>query len=271
MARNEEKQLGKLNRLWLQKEREEGRLQDVHVSRPKLATLNSVAAVKKWMPSIKKEIEYYLQQSQLSHYPERKIDEFRRHIEELEVEYKRYLKKLRSLDPTCKHKPWEPRAYAKRRQDPDSNQNTSKKLRLHSPSGPSSPSREQEDVNENTNREEAGNHTSHTNIRELPTPLARATTQAFDPPNQDLPLCFDQSRLAVAVASSRVALAGQQQDTGTLTRVLLTGLPNLHSLPLAQTTAKESTRKQSSAETGQNKTEHLLGLGCYSSSSDEEI
>lgn len=25
------------------------------------ATLNSVAAVKKWMPSIKKEIEYYLQ------------------------------------------------------------------------------------------------------------------------------------------------------------------------------------------------------------------
>ncbi len=64
-----------------------------------------------------------LQQSQLSHYPERKINEFRQHIEELETEYKRFLKKLRSLDPTCKHKPWEPRAYAKRRQDPVSNQN----------------------------------------------------------------------------------------------------------------------------------------------------
>ncbi|XP_073673040.1 uncharacterized protein [Garra rufa] len=268
MARNEEKQLGKLNRLWLQKEREEGRIKDVHVSRPKLATLNSVAAVKKWIPSIKKEIEYYLQQSQLSHYPERKIDEFRQHIEELESEYKRYLKKLRSLDPTCKHKPWEPRAYAKRRQDPVSNRNPSKKLRLHNPSGPSG---EEEDVNEGTNPQEAGNHTFYSNIQQLPTPSATANTQASNLPDQDLPLCFDQSRLAVAVASSRVALAGQQQDTGTLTRVLLTGLPNLNSLPLAQTTAKEATRKQSSAESGQNKSEHLLGLGCYSSSSDEEI
>ncbi len=39
-----------------------------------------------------------LQQSQLSHYPERKIDDFRQHIEKLETEYKRFLKKLRSLD-----------------------------------------------------------------------------------------------------------------------------------------------------------------------------
>ncbi|KAL0164098.1 hypothetical protein M9458_039851, partial [Cirrhinus mrigala] len=117
------------------------------------------------------------------------------------------------------------------------------------------PSREQEDVNEDANREEAGNHISHTNIQELPTPSAPATTQASEPPDQDLPLCFDHSR---------VALAGQQQDTGTLTRVLLTGLPNLHSLALAQTAARESTHKQSSAETGKNKTEHLLGLGCYS-------
>ncbi|XP_043075051.1 uncharacterized protein si:dkey-86e18.1 isoform X2 [Puntigrus tetrazona] len=211
MARNEEKQLGKLNRLWLQKEREEGRIKDVHVSRPKLGTLNSAAAVKKWMPSIKKEIEYYLQQSQLSHYPERKIDEFRRHIEDLETEYKRFLKKLRSLDPTCKHKPWEPRAYAKRRQDPVSNQNTSKKLCLH---GPSSPCREEEDVNEDIDPEKAGNHIPQTVIiQELHAQSAPATAQAPEPPDQDLPLRFDQSRLAVAVASSRVALAGQQQDT----------------------------------------------------------
>uniref|UniRef100_A0A8C2I6Y6 Si:dkey-86e18.1 n=1 Tax=Cyprinus carpio TaxID=7962 RepID=A0A8C2I6Y6_CYPCA len=263
MARNEEKQCGRLNRLWLQKEREEGRIKDVHVARPKLATLNSAAAVKKWMPSIKKEIEYCLQQSQLSHYPERKIDEFHQHIEKLETEYKRYLKKLRSLDPTCKHKPWEPRAYAKRRQDPCSNQNTCQFICMDY--------LYITDVNEDTNPEEAGNHRSHSNIQELPTPLAPATTRAFELPDQDLPLCFDQSRLAVAVASSRVALAGQQQDTGTLTRVLLTGLPNLHSLPLAQTAAKEAIRQPSSAETAQSKTEHLLGLGCYSSSSDEEI
>uniref|UniRef100_A0A671Q3W4 Si:dkey-86e18.1 n=1 Tax=Sinocyclocheilus anshuiensis TaxID=1608454 RepID=A0A671Q3W4_9TELE len=241
MARNEEKQFEKLNLLWLQKEREEGRIKDVHVSRPKLATLNSVAAVKKWMPSIKKEIEYYLQSLIIL-----KIDEFCQHIEELETKYKRFLKKLCSLDPTCKHKHWETRAYAKRRQDPVSNQNT-----LH--------------------QEEAGNRISRTNIQELRTPSAAATTQASNPPDQDLPLCFGQSRLAVAVASSHVALAGQQQDTGTLTRVLLTGLPNLHSLPLAQTAAKEATRQSPSAETAQSKTEHLLGLGCYSSSSDEEI
>ncbi|KAK7133353.1 hypothetical protein R3I94_015280 [Phoxinus phoxinus] len=264
MARNEEKQFGRLNRLWLQKEREEGRIKDVNVSRPKLASLNSVAAVTKWIPSIKKEIEYYLQQSQLSHYPERKIDEFRLHIEGLEREYKRYLKKLRTLDPSCKHKPWEPRAYTKRRQEP-SHQHTSKKPCLRSPSGPS---REEEDVIEDTSPEAAGNHTSLTNVQELPTPSAPVTTQAFDPPSQDLPLCFDRARLAVAVAGSRVALAGQQQDTGTLTRVLLSGLPNLHSLPLAQAAAKERTRWPSNAET---KTEHLLGLGCYSSSSDEEI
>ncbi|CAM4691577.1 hypothetical protein PO909_010629 [Leuciscus waleckii] len=258
MARNEEKQFGRLNRLWLQKEREEGRIKDVNVSRPKLATLNSVAAVTKWMPSIKKEIEYYLQQSQLSHYPERKIDEFRLHIEELEREYKRYLKKLRSLDPSCKHKPWEPRAYTKRRQEP-SHQHTSKKPCR---------ARGEKVVNEDVNPEAAGNHTSLTNVQKLPTPSAPVTTQAFDPPAQDLPLCFDRARLAVAVAGSRVALAGQRQDTGTLTRVLLSGLPNLHSLPLAQAAAKEGTRGPSNAET---KTEHLLGLGCYSSSSDEEI
>ncbi|KAF5900561.1 ankyrin-3-like, partial [Clarias magur] len=95
----------------------EGRIKDVHESRPKLATLNSVAAVKKWIPSIKKEIEYYLQQSQLSHYPERKIAEFQQRIEQLEKEYKAYLNKLHLLDPSCKHQPWTPRAYTKKRPD----------------------------------------------------------------------------------------------------------------------------------------------------------
>ena len=58
------------------------------------------------------------QQSQLSHYPERKIAEFQFCIEGLEKEYKRFLSKLRALDPSCKHQPWTPRAYAKRRGDP---------------------------------------------------------------------------------------------------------------------------------------------------------
>ena len=120
------------------------------------STLNSASSVKKWIPSIKNEIEYYLQvsemllmcktcsaemvsnggeflkfpyiqslmflsfpsqQSQLSHYPERKIAEFQLHIEALEKEYKSFISKLRVLDPSCKHKPWTPRAYCKRRAD----------------------------------------------------------------------------------------------------------------------------------------------------------
>lgn len=119
------------------------------------STLNSASSVKKWIPSIKNEIEYYLQvsqmslwilvgtflasngletwpsasicwhqlflfpcqQSQLTHYPERKIAEFQLHIDALEKEYKRFIAKLRVLDPSCKHKPWTPRAYSKRRAD----------------------------------------------------------------------------------------------------------------------------------------------------------
>ncbi|XP_063283303.1 uncharacterized protein LOC134568586 isoform X2 [Pelobates fuscus] len=95
MARNEEKQLGKLNRLWLQKEREEGRIRDVNHSRPRLSALNTASNVKKWIPSIKSEINYYLEQSQLSHYSERKIQEFQDKIETLRKEYQSFLWKLR--------------------------------------------------------------------------------------------------------------------------------------------------------------------------------
>lgn len=57
------------------------------------------------------------QQSQLSHYPERKIEEFQLRIEALEKEYKLFIAKLRVLDPSCKHEPWTPRVYCKRRAD----------------------------------------------------------------------------------------------------------------------------------------------------------
>lgn len=59
----------------------------------------------------------FFQQSQLTHYPERKIAEFQQQIEALEKEYKRFVTKLRVLDPSCKHKPWTPRSYSKRRAD----------------------------------------------------------------------------------------------------------------------------------------------------------
>uniref|UniRef100_A0A8C5R2J9 Uncharacterized protein n=1 Tax=Leptobrachium leishanense TaxID=445787 RepID=A0A8C5R2J9_9ANUR len=115
MARNEEKQQGKLNRLWLQKEREEGRIRDIGNNRPRLSALNTASAVKKWIPSIKNEINYYLEQSQLSHYSERKIQEFQEKIEILRKEYQSFLWKLRRLDPSCKEHPWKLRGYSRKR------------------------------------------------------------------------------------------------------------------------------------------------------------
>ncbi|XP_066532141.1 uncharacterized protein si:dkey-86e18.1 [Hoplias malabaricus] len=249
MARNEEKQLGKLNRLWLQKEREEGRLKDINQPRPKLATLNSVAAVKKWIPSIKKEIQYYLQQSQLSHYPERKIVEFQQQIEQLEREYKRYVNKLRTLDPTCKHKPWTPRAYTKRRQDVDSSPCNAKRLCIP-------------DHGSEANREEEATATT-SYVEDL-----LKSTPASDLPDQDLPLSFNHSRLAVA--GSWRAPSGQLQDSNTLACVLRSGLPNLHSFTTPAAGPQNiETDQTSSTELTQKKTEHVLGLGCYSSSDDE--
>ncbi|KAJ1170447.1 hypothetical protein NDU88_002324 [Pleurodeles waltl] len=115
MARNQEKQLGRLNRLWLEKERQDGHLKDTHRNRPKLSTLNSATEVKKWIPSIKKEIEYFLEQSQLPHYSERKIEEFEEHIEKLRKDYQSHLWKLRRLDPSSKEHPWKPRGYTRKR------------------------------------------------------------------------------------------------------------------------------------------------------------
>ncbi|XP_017310863.1 uncharacterized protein si:dkey-86e18.1 [Ictalurus punctatus] len=259
MARNEEKQLGKLNRLWLQKEREEGRIKDVHGSRPKLATLNSVAAVKKWIPSIKKEIEYYLQQSQLSHYPERKIAEFQHQIEQLEKEYKAYLKKLQFLDPSCKHRPWSPRAYTKRRPDSKGDQCIAKRLCA---TGPGVQASYQE-----------SSATATSNKQDLFNSTQPGPTHPSDLPDQDLPLSFDHSRLAIAVAGSRGTSSGQQNETNILAHVLHNSLPNLHSSALIRFSGlpeRKGAKPSPCTEKNEAKTEHMLGLGCYSSSSDEE-
>ncbi|XP_072552136.1 uncharacterized protein [Salminus brasiliensis] len=257
MARNEEKQLGKLNRLWLQKEREEGRIKDISEPRPKLATLNSVAAVKKWIPSIKNEIEYYLQQSQLSHYPERKITEFQQQIEQLEKEYKRYLNKLRSLDPTCKHTPWTPRAYTKRRQDSDSSQCFVKRLCVPDPAHETSP--------------EEGT-TSAPCKQDLHKQSTPSCSPPSDFPDQDLPLSFDRTKLAVAVSGSWRAPLEQLKDKNTLACVLRSGLPNLHSsiAPVEEPQKHLETEQPPCTERTLNRTEDVLGLGCYSSSSDDE-
>ncbi|XP_046893244.1 uncharacterized protein si:dkey-86e18.1 isoform X2 [Hypomesus transpacificus] len=237
MARNEEKQQGKLNRLWLQKEREEGRIKDIHERRPKLATLNSASAVKKWIPSIKREIEYYLQQSQLSHYPERKIAEFQFCIEGLEKEYKRFLSKLRALDPSCKHQPWTPRAYAKKREDP---------LRSVGYGHGSTPRAEGDcegahdrTGSDNTLAHEKEDRQSESRYSVVaasadPSPLASESGHA----DQDQPLSFDRTRLAVALAGCRGPVELGSSQTPSIARVLLSGLPNLHSSPLGRAIAQ---------------------------------
>uniref|UniRef100_A0A3Q0RHH3 Si:dkey-86e18.1 n=1 Tax=Amphilophus citrinellus TaxID=61819 RepID=A0A3Q0RHH3_AMPCI len=247
MARNEEKQQGRLNRLWLQKEREEGRLKDIHERRPKLSTLNSTSSVKKWIPSIKNEIEYYLQQSQLSHYPERKIAEFQLHIEALEKEYKSFIAKLRVLDPSCKHKPWTPRAYCKRRAD--------------ALTGCSKYSSTEELLS-----------FSETTLQSLvPTNLVSETSEAVCAV-QDQPLSFDQTRLAVAAASFRgTPVQPSSSQTQSLARILQGGLPNLNN-SLSRKIFSQQRRipgKSSNARTVEARTGHVLGLDCYSSSDED--
>ncbi|KAL1022514.1 hypothetical protein UPYG_G00028700 [Umbra pygmaea] len=295
MARNEEKQLGKLNRLWLQKERDEGRIKDVHELRPKLSMLNSASAIKKWIPSIKREIEYYLQQSQLSHYPERKIAEFQLNIEGLENEYRRYVCKLRALDPTCKHQPWTPRAYTKRRADTHSLSSTAVAKKPCSPlsSHLSSPVIEKE-WNCVTERKGSDSTTASDNQRNLQQPgkfLHAFPVGLTNPspavselacPDQDQPLTFDRTRLAVAIAGSRGPVQPGSSHTHNLARVLLSGLPNLHSSPLGQAIAaqnREETGEERLECPGRGKfhsmakdeenTGHVLGLACYSSDEEE--
>ncbi|XP_054910492.1 uncharacterized protein si:dkey-86e18.1 isoform X1 [Poeciliopsis prolifica] len=295
MARNEEKQQGRLNRLWLQKEREEGRLKDANKRRPKLSTLNSAPSVKKWIPSIQSEIEYYLQQSQLPHYPERKIAEFQLHIEALEKEYKSFISKLRALDPSCKHKPWTPRAYSKRRGEVQDPPNAGKNPRLYE-------------------LHAEGSQKSRGDSPGCCRPLAAAMTGSFSESRlhslvptsavsdassvQDQPLSFDQTRLAVAAAAFRgLALRQSSSQTQNLARMLQSGLPNLskfHSQQMVefenwsteknekptsgsvveteQSAAQENNSSCAAASNSgltQDKSGHILGLDCYSSSDEE--
>ncbi|XP_019936290.2 uncharacterized protein [Paralichthys olivaceus] len=311
MARNEEKQQGKLNRLWLQKEREEGRLRDAHERRPKLSTLHSASSVTKWIPSIKNEIEYYLQQSQLSHYPERKIAEFQLHIEALEKEYKSFIAKLRALDPSRKHKPWTPRGYCKRRVEKQASQRTDKHpLRSES----------HEDSSQWCGAASANNRTGCHQIstaerqgplrysearRQTPVPTTpRSETSETVCADQDQPLSFDRTRLAVATAAFRGPSAQlSPSQTQSLARVLQSGLPNLSNSPSGQilsslngdtesdvrTTeglvfgqkgavqehkseceaAERIPEKSLNTWTTDERTGHVLGLDCYSSSDGE--
>ncbi|XP_041647718.1 uncharacterized protein si:dkey-86e18.1 isoform X2 [Cheilinus undulatus] len=283
MARNEEKQQGRLNRLWLQKEREEGRLRDAHEQRPRLSALTSASSVKKWIPSIKSEIEYYLQ-SQLTHYPERKIAEFQLHIESLEREYKSFITKLRILDPNCKHTPWTPRAYCKRRADPPDTPRALKSPRLCGSDGVHA---------DRQSEEESGGNRPSDSARALMVYSEPSLETICKVQDQDQPLTFDPVRLSVCAAAFRGSRSQPASShTHNLAQILQSRLPNLSNSSSSSSWRSRDSEKEGGSEkrghveeqdhTAQRnsgkssvsesieRTVNILGLDCYSSSSEEE-
>lgn len=101
--------------------------------------------------------------------------------------------------------------------------------------------------------------------------------------DQDQPLSFDNTRLAVATAAFRGPLAHRgSSQMQNLARVLQSSLPNLSDSSLKQTFSAQSKDrgaedeaeetipgKPSSTATTEERTGHVLGLDCYSSSDEE--
>lgn len=104
--------------------------------RPHLRSLNSAAEVKKWIPGIKKELDYYLDQlsgARKHRYPDTKMKEFEKKVEELENEYKRFVKKVYELDPSTASVPWQPRGYVSKRKTADCSQTGVKLKKICTP------------------------------------------------------------------------------------------------------------------------------------------
>ncbi|XP_067845804.1 pre-mRNA-splicing factor ISY1 homolog isoform X2 [Heptranchias perlo] len=280
MARNEEKQLGKLNRLWLQREKEEGRLREIHQNRPKLPSLNSAVEVKKWIPSIKTEIEYYLQQSQLSHYSERKIKEFQDHIEELQEEYQRYLWKLRRLDPSHKEHPWKPRAYTRKRPPNTATQTISQLATLHSLKRLCVPlSNKTDDVTheyDSDKESDEGRERIHQSPR-IPDGVIYDCSMV-NPDFQDQPLTFNHARVLPRFSMHLTPKNTSGKDSHHMTKILLSQLPNTQASSSCGTTAELNReeeeihnlkiREDSQESILQMKSSGILGLSCYSSDED---
>lgn len=222
-----------------------------------------------------REFFWSFQQSQLPHYPERKINEFQLHIESLEREYKSYISKLRVLDPTCKHTPWVPRAYCKRRADPQDGLRTLKHPRP-------------DDTKEVATK---GPSDSDRVVFSDTKPVSESVSEVQ---NQDLPLNFDPVKLSVCVAALRRPQSQQASSHSySMTQVLQAGLPNLNNSSTSSSVqAKHSesggvkegggvqneeqdltTERTSGKCTGGASTErtaHILGLESYSASSSDD-
>ncbi|RUS72889.1 hypothetical protein EGW08_019349, partial [Elysia chlorotica] len=113
-ARNEEKQLARLNRFYLQQQKEDELKK--RPPRPRLEVLSTLDDVKKWIPSILKDIEFYVNQMEVSCYPKKTIEEFERRISQLRGEYKAFVGKAHQLEPDLGATPWSDRPYSSKKQ-----------------------------------------------------------------------------------------------------------------------------------------------------------
>ncbi|XP_075040102.1 uncharacterized protein LOC142099996 [Mixophyes fleayi] len=258
MARNQEKQLSKLNRLWLQREREEGRVKEIHNNRPRLSALNTASDVKKWIPSIKSEIEYYLEQSHLIHYSERKIQEFQEKIEALKKEYQSHVWKLRRLDPSCKDHPWKPRGYTRKRAADgkvpswmESGEHTRGKL-LCTPV-----------LSESVNKEQSDSEEETPYIGEE----KRVTLDlsSVDPRVQDAPLVFNSLKSHPKDLWLRSPYNSGGDTTNKLKEILLSNHPEREGSINPGNSLENRTEDLETS----GKVKGILGLDCYSSSEED--
>jgi len=114
MARNEEKNYTILNRLYLENQAKLSK--DKQPERPNLNTLNTASEVKRWIPSIKWEINFCLHHlSGIRNYPDYKIREFQERLDQLKIEYKRWVKRTLELDPDTIGVPGNPHIYHSKR------------------------------------------------------------------------------------------------------------------------------------------------------------
>ena len=119
MARNAEKNLCGLNRYVLAK-REEGKSAK-KTARPSVKSLTSAEEAKKWIPNIKKEIDYCLRQIECAtrrNYSDQMVKEFEERVERLEKEHWRFVHKVQELDPSTVGVPWQGRKYTTKRLQP---------------------------------------------------------------------------------------------------------------------------------------------------------
>ncbi|PVD23805.1 hypothetical protein C0Q70_17079 [Pomacea canaliculata] len=78
-------------------------------------SLTTGREIRKWLPSITQDIDFYVKQMEVPCYPEKKLEEFSKRIRELKHEYTAFLRKLKTLEPDTDNISWNNRPYSCRK------------------------------------------------------------------------------------------------------------------------------------------------------------